>query len=54
MASGVILLHPLQGVDTMLVTRDFTGEPVICIFSNLYMILYVCDRLFIFYTPFMD
>ena len=29
MALGVILLHPLQGVDTMLVTRGFTGELVL-------------------------
>ena len=54
MTLGVILLHPLQGVDTMLVTRGFNGKPVIIAFSNLYMALYVCDRLFIFYSLFMD
>ena len=29
-ALDVVLLHPLQGVDTIFVTGQFTGEPVTC------------------------
>ena len=34
MVLDVILLHPLQGVDTMLVTSDFTGWLVIWAFER--------------------
>jgi hypothetical protein len=61
MALGVILLHPFQGVDTMLVTIDFTGLTGGTGFGGecvgplgLSMVLYIIYRLFIFYPSFMD
>ena len=60
LALDVILLHPFQGVDTMLVAINFTGLPGDVGFGGEYVgslwlgiVLYISDRLFILYPSFL-